>query len=125
MAATIIAQIASLLFLAVGLSGLINKNYYVKLMDDTFKNSSLVFCYGTFTMITSMLIINFHNIWAMNLNVLITIIGWLGLIKAFSILLFPNHVKSFSKSVFSSGISNLLPYTTILIAALFGYIGFM
>ncbi|MBW3015956.1 hypothetical protein KY330_06040 [Candidatus Woesearchaeota archaeon] len=120
----LIAKIASIVFLAVGLGGLFNKDYYKKIVNDTFNNSGIVLAFGFITIIVSFLIVNFHNVWVYDWSVLVTLIGWVGLVKGFFILAYPESIFGFSKPVFSGKLAKILPYTTIILALIFGYFGF-
>ncbi|MFC1454620.1 hypothetical protein ACFLQI_00845 [Candidatus Undinarchaeota archaeon] len=119
------AKIASLMFLSLGVGALFDKNLYKKIMDDTFKNTALTFFLGAATVVLSMLILNYHNIWSSDWTVVITLFGWIGLIKGIVIMAFPKSIKGFGTKVFTSGIAKIIPYTSIIIGLIFAYLGFL
>jgi len=121
----VIAKIMSISFLVTGLSALFNKNHYQKIVKDMFKNAGLTMVLGFITLIVGFLIVTYHNIWESSWAVLITITGWISLIKGVTLLVFPKFVEKFSKPVFKGTLGKVLPYTTIVIGLIFGYLGFL
>jgi hypothetical protein len=119
----LITKIFSILFLAMGIAGLINKNYYQELIKDMFKNRSITFLMGLMTIIGSFLIVTYHNIWVKSWVTIITVFGWMGLVKGIIILLFPGVMERLSTPLFEK-LNKILPYTTIIIGLLLGYLGF-
>ena len=119
----LITRIFSILFLAVGIAGLINKNYYQTLMKDMFKNKAVTFLLGMTTLITSFLIVTYHNIWEKSWITIITVFGWLGLVKGVMILVFPNALEKLTKPIFKK-LMCVIPYTATILGLVFGYLGF-
>jgi len=119
----LITRIFSILFLAVGIAGLINKNYYQTLMKDMFKNKAVTFLLGMTTLITSFLIVTYHNIWEKSWITIITVFGWLGLVKGVMILVFPNALEKLTKPIFKK-LMYVIPYTATILGLIFGYLGF-
>lgn len=76
------------IIVAVGI--LFNLKNYRKVMEDFFKNSALLYLGGVFALFFGLLIVLFHNVWAANWTVIITILGWLGLIKGAWLIILPN-----------------------------------
>lgn len=56
----------------------------------------LMFVTGFFTLIIGILLVVSHNIWEWNWRVIITIISWITLLKALSILLYPQLITQTS-----------------------------
>jgi hypothetical protein len=51
-----------------------------------FKNTALTYFMGFTAVIIGFLMMNYHNVWEKNWTVLITIMGWLALIKGVLII---------------------------------------
>jgi hypothetical protein len=119
----LIARILFILFVIIGLRGIFDKKYYQKIIKDTFKNTGVTLLFGMIVFIASFFIVTYHNIWS-GWEVLITLVGWLGLVKGISFLLFPSFLKKISLPIFNGKIAIILPYTTILIGLIFGWFGF-
>ncbi len=67
-------------------------------MDDFCKNAALLFYGGLSALVIGVVIILTHNVWVANWTVIITIIGWAGLIKGIWIIVFPNTVSKFMQA---------------------------
>ncbi|MFH1847108.1 MAG: hypothetical protein ABH869_06095 [Candidatus Omnitrophota bacterium] len=93
-----IARIFGLCYLVVGAGLMFNRKAFQRVMDDFCKNAALVFFAGLFALVIGVVIILTHNVWARNWTVIITIIGWLGLIKGIWIIVFPNTVSRFMQA---------------------------
>jgi len=98
-------MLATSLFLAklLGLYGvivtagvLLNQKSYQKVIEDLLKNAALVYLGGIFALFFGLLLVLFHNVWVLGWPVIITIMGWLGLLKGVWIIVFP---ESFAKAV--------------------------
>lgn len=90
-----IARIFGLCYLIIGLGFLFNRKAFRQVMDDFCKNAALVFYGGLLALVIGVVIILTHNVWVANWTVIITIIGWLGLIKGIWIIIFPASVLKF------------------------------
>jgi hypothetical protein len=119
-----VAKIMAILFVCVGINAFFNKNAYQKIVKDTFSNAGVSLLFGLVVLVVSIIIVNYHNIWT-GWAVLVTIIGWLGLVKGVVILTVPKLLEGISMPIFKSDFAKLLPYTTIIIGLVFGYFGFI
>lgn len=93
------AQIFLLLGLAyvvIGLRGFIDKEPYKDLMDGYANSPALLFLTGLVALTVGFLIVTFHNEWSVSWSVIITIFGWLALIKGVLILAFPRFFLKMS-----------------------------
>jgi hypothetical protein len=121
----LVAKIISVIYLSVGLGAIFSTDHYRKLVDDMFDNTALTYFMGFTAVVVGFLLVHYHNIWVKNWTVLITIIGWLALIKGIVIILFPNFVHRYSKAIFAGTGFRVFPYMAILIGLFFGYFGFV
>jgi hypothetical protein len=68
-----------------------------KLLDammTTMKDESKLFLLAMFTLLFSLPVVVFHNIWDSYLTGFVSFMGWSGLLKGFIFLAFPNYIKS-------------------------------
>lgn len=93
-----VAKVMGPIYLIVGVGMLLNREFYQRVMEDYPKNSALVFFSGVFPLVLGVVILLLHNTWAANWTVLITIIGWGGLIKGIWLTVFPKTVQGFMKA---------------------------
>jgi hypothetical protein len=93
-----IARIFGLCYLIIGAGFMFNRKAFQRVMDDFCKNAALVFYGGILALVIGVVIILIHNVWVANWTVIITIIGWAGLIKGIWIIVFPNTVSKFMQA---------------------------
>ena len=121
----LIAKITSVIYLSAALGALFSPDHYRKISDDIFKNAGLSYLTGFVALIIGFLIVHYHNFWVGDWTVLITIIGWLALIKGIIIIAFPQFIHKLSEMIFTGLGLRIFPYTGILMGLLFGYFGFV
>ncbi|MBU1923460.1 MAG: hypothetical protein KJ710_04285, partial [Candidatus Omnitrophica bacterium] len=93
-----IARIFGLCYLILGAGFVLNRKALGQVIDDFCKNAALFFYGGLFTLVIGIVIILTHNVWVANWTVIITILGWLALIKGIWIIVFPNTVSVFMQA---------------------------
>lgn len=120
-----VAQAVAIVYLSVGVGMLLDKKYYAKLLEDMFKNTTAMYIGGLMALIVGFTLVTFHNEWVKSWEVLVTIIGWLALIKGVMLLAFPSAFLDMTKKWF--GAKNLGTYAPIVIVLglVFGYFGFV
>ena len=121
----LIAKMFAVVYLMVGLGMLFSPGYYQKAMAEMLKNPIVFYLGGILAVLAGFLIVTYHNIWESSWVVVITIFGWLALLKGFMFLTFPGHV-TFWQGMFKS--KSQMPIWAIVVLALglfFGYFGFV
>ena len=78
--------------LIVALGVLFNPGTYRKVMEDFLKNSALIYLAGVISLVLSLVIIQFHNVWVLDWPVAITVMGWLGMFKGVRLIMFPGFL---------------------------------
>jgi uncharacterized membrane protein len=121
----LIAKITSVLYLSAALGAVFSRDYYRKLLDDLFKNAALTYLMGFIAVILGFLIVNFHNTWNKDWTVLITILGWLAMLKGVLIIACPRFVQGYSKPIFEGRGLRFFPFIAAFVGLLFGYFGFV
>ena len=102
-----------------------NRKAFQRVMDDFCKNAALVFYGGVLALVIGVVIVLTHNVWVADWTVIITIIGWLGLIKGIWIIVFPNTVSKFMQAYQRS--ENLLmvhSIATLIFGVVLTFFGF-
>lgn len=121
----LIARIIAVIYLSASLGGFFSRDYYRRLSEDVYKNAGLTYMIGFLTVIVGFLVVHYHNLWGKDWTVLITIMGWLALIKGVLIIVFPRFIQRLSQSFSTDRALQIYPYVTLLIGLLFGYFGFV
>jgi len=96
MVTMILAKFFGLYYLAVGFSFFYNPKHLSKLYQSIKKEPSMQFLGGILALFVGAFVVSIHNIWIPNWPVILTIIGWMSLIKGFGFLALPNFIDNFS-----------------------------
>jgi len=120
-----IAKFLGVAYAIFGFGILLNVKYYKKMLDDLMKNSANVIYGGIFALVVGFLIIYYHNIWVASWTVVITIIGWLGLLKGFLLIVFPNFYVGWAKALVRNvSFMPIWGFLAFLLGLYFIYFGF-
>jgi hypothetical protein len=77
----LLATIIGPLLLVLGVGILINLEHYRRLVADFGKSPLQIYVSGSMALLLGLLIVCFHNVWEWHWPVIITILGWLTLLK--------------------------------------------
>ncbi len=121
-----IFQLIGLVYLAVGFGILLNPQYYKQMFADFKKSVAVMYLGGIFAFAIGFLLITFHNIWVKDVSVIITIVGWMALLKGISILVLPKLMMKTMDIFTNVKTSTLMVMAGFIIAlgVLLTYIGF-
>ncbi|MHC5059976.1 MAG: hypothetical protein ACYTFK_02680 [Planctomycetota bacterium] len=120
-----IFQIISLVYLSVGIGILINPGFYKKLFEDFAESASALYLGGIMAIVVGYLIVAFHNTWTRDLSVIITIIGWIALVKGILILVLPKIIIALSRAMLKNGCFLKIEAVVIVILGLaLSFLGF-
>ncbi len=95
------ANILGILLTIVGIGVLVNLKNVPKIVDGLVSSPALMHVTGIWIVIFGALMILFHNVWISGWPVIITIIGWLTLLKGALFLIFPGVIRA-SKSLYKN-----------------------
>jgi hypothetical protein len=90
-----LARIIGLMLMIVCSATLFNRKHFPGWMNDVIVHPVLVFIIGIFDVLLGLLIIFTHNIWEFDWRILITLMGWLLLIRGILRLFFPQSIINF------------------------------
>jgi len=97
----LIIQIISLMFCAMGLGIFVNPAFYKKIISDLVENESTAYLSAMITLVIGFFIISLRSSFTFSNLSIISIIGWIALIKGLLMISFPRPclriVKFFSK----------------------------
>jgi len=120
-----IFQILSILYIAVGVGILVNPDFYRRLFDDFIEHASVLYLGGIMALAIGYLILAFHNTWTADLSVIITIIGWIALLKGVAIIVQPKLMIALSKAMVQKEcLLKIQGIAVIVIGLAFSFLGF-
>ena len=94
--ANFIAQIIGLLFSIDAVGVLINTAIYRRMVEEFTESPAHCYLGGILALFFGLFILNFNNAWTADWTVIITIIGWLSVVKGVLLLVFPNVYLQFA-----------------------------
>ncbi|MFC1548831.1 hypothetical protein ACFL5E_02610 [Candidatus Omnitrophota bacterium] len=110
-----LAKLLGPYFIIVAVGVLFNLKFYYRVMEDFSKNTALLYLGGIMALFFGLLIVLFHNVWAFNWAVIITLMGWLGIIKGIWIICFPNTIARMTAAYVKKGPVIVINLIVILI----------
>ena len=119
-----IFQVFSLVCLAIGIGMLINRDFYKKLFADFCENTSVMYTSGIMAIVVGYLILAFHNTWTKDLSVIITVMGWLTLIKGILILALPKIMIALTRAMLKENLLRIMTAWVIFVGLVFSFLGF-
>lgn len=120
-----VAQVAAIVYLAVGVGMLLDKKYYAKVLDGFMKDTTGMYLGGFMALIAGFALVTYHNEWVKSWEVLVTILGWIALIKGVMLLAFPTTFVGMTKSWVSGKNLNAFAFVVVALGLVFGYFGFV
>lgn len=88
----VLAKISGLMCLLIGLS-VLNKNFMTTIVDEVLNNKALFWFIGFVAALIGSIVLAFYSTWSAHWPVLLTIVGWLALLKGIAIMLFPGYMN--------------------------------
>jgi uncharacterized protein YjeT (DUF2065 family) len=120
-----IFQVFSLVYIAVGIGILLNGQFYRRMFEDFVESPSTLYFGGITALAVGYLILAFHNTWTKDLSVIITIFGWLALVKGIVILIQPEIIIALSKAmVKKESFLKIEAIAVIILGLAFSFLGF-
>jgi drug/metabolite transporter (DMT)-like permease len=99
-----IAQVLGIFFVVAGVSMVANGKATAAAVEESAQNKGILFLWGILALLIGAVIVVLNNVWTSGFALLVTILGWLALIKGTFILLFPGVAASLYKKCGKSGL---------------------
>ena len=100
--AEIIAQVFGPLYLIAAAGMIVNADSFQKMIEEYLESPALCYLGGVLALVGGMVILVFHRTWTADWTVVITVIGWLAVLKGASLLVYPAVVIRFSAALFKN-----------------------
>jgi hypothetical protein len=118
----LLARIIGPLLVIVGAGIFINLEHYRRLVVDFGASPLSIYMAGTIALLSGLLIVTFHNVWEPRWPVIITILGWLTLIKGAARIILPKLVAE--RSGLYGRNTNTVMATAIFVLVLGGVLSY-
>ena len=122
-----LAKIIGFIYIVVGLSVLFNAGFYKKFIPELVKNKVAMYLLGFIGMIVMFIWVLKHNIWQGPWWViLITLFGWIGLLKSIFFLLMPKWYEKLSLMFIKwFTVRGVWGVFGLILGLVFSYVGWM
>src|SRR3989344_8289582 len=118
-----LAEIWGISIVVISLVMLIRPNYLKRLFKEIENEATMFFC-GIVNLVIGLAMILAHNIWSQNWQVIITILGWLSLLKGLAVLFFPEYTKNLAKKMENKQWLPIALVIMVFVGLLITYFGF-
>jgi hypothetical protein len=117
-----IAGLIGPLMIAIAAAMLLNAGMFHAMVDQLAQNYAIIFLMGMLGLVGGLSILRFHNIWAADWRVLVTIFGWLAVIGGIGRMLLPDEAAAIGQSIIGDGGS--IRYFAVLPLAIGAFLTF-
>ena len=124
MTETQIFQILGLFFFSAGLGALVNPKLIKNIITELDKSATLMFYGGIMSLAIGYFIVAFYNIWGWNSALIITVIGWMSLVKGLALLVFPTPALKFYKKMNLEKYNSLVSLVILALGVMALYFGY-
>lgn len=111
----LLARLIGPYIIVIGASLMLNQKIFRKIMEDFPKNPSLVFVTGLLTFVVGLATVLFHNIWVADWRLIVTIFGWLVLIKGLFLVVLPGTLIKTTKIYLDNFKLVLIPWGIMIL----------
>jgi len=119
-----LARIFAVFYLIVGIGVLLNAEYYRKTFSDMVRDAGIMYLGGAIALVIGYLIVTYHNFWVKDWSVIITVIGWLVLIKGLLMFLLPTTMINLTTYIFKEKCVPFVSAVILILGVILGYYGF-
>lgn len=91
----VFAKVLGIYFLAVSIALLFHPERVKKVYQQMIDQDAVLFLGGIMAVLFGAFIVSSHNIWVLHWPVIVTLVGWLSLIKGILLMASPDFPKSF------------------------------
>jgi len=120
----LIAKILATVYFSFFLGLLFSSKYYKKELPKLVDNSAYLILGGYMAIVFGFLILEFHNYWNSDWTVIITIFGWLSLLKGIILIVFPQMFTAYKTTILKTENQKYILILLLILGAFFGYFGF-
>jgi hypothetical protein len=121
----LLARLIAPLFILVGVGVLLNRQHYAAMMERFLKNTELYYFSGVLAFLIGEVLVLYHNLWVWDWRVVLTVIGWMSLLKGVVRIVLPAAGLKAAASFTASGwYLNIGAILIVVFGAWFAYQGF-
>lgn len=112
-----LAKLIGPIFVIVGIGLLLNRNRYRAVVDEVMASRTLLYLFGAIALTGGLAIVLTHNVWVWDWPVIITIVGWLMVVRGTLRIVIPQQVEDLAAKTMARW-PNLLLVSGLLVITL-------
>lgn len=125
MASIVLARLLGPLFLLAGLGLLVNRTQSRKMLEGFLADAALAYFSGALALVAGVAMVNFHNIWIADWRIVITLIGWISVVKGVVLLLVPQAGRRLAGKMLSPVAFLVLGLFAVALGAWLCFVGYV
>jgi len=120
-----IAKLMGPILFVVALSVLINEKSTRAMAKDVLGSPALIYIFGIVDLLLGLVIVAVHNLWVLDWRVIITLIGWISIVRGVVRILFaPYIMKKAPKLLKTQGLLMGIAIVMLVLGAVLSYYGY-
>lgn len=121
-----IAKLLGPLLVLIGLGMLANGPVYRAMAEELLDSAPLVYLSGVLAFLGGLAIVLTHNVWVLDWPLIITLIGWLGLLRGAMRILLPQQSTAIATNLVAHNeIFIASAITALVLGAILGFYGYL
>jgi hypothetical protein len=118
-----VARVVALIYIPLGIGMVTGQISAKELFSSYEKSAALTLWIGIFAVLAGTFVVSYHNIWVKGWPVLVTLLGWIGLVEGVTFIAFPKRMLKAGKMVAKN--EKAWGAFALLAGLVFGYFGFL
>ncbi len=121
-----IAKLPGPIFVLVGIALLVRREMFRGLLQDFLKSPALIYLAGVLGLLCGLALVLAHNVWALDWRLIITLVGWVSIVRAVVTIFAPQWIVSIGSKLlehrmifFGAGVIDLV---VGFVLSYFGYL---
>ena len=119
-----IARTIGIIYLSVGLGFFLFREMYVMAFRKILESPGYALLGGFMAVVVGMALVNYHNLWVNDWRVIITVIGWIALMKGIILLLAPSYLQIFRGMLLVRN-GKIMTVLILTLGIIFTYLGYI
>jgi hypothetical protein len=120
-----IAKLMGPILVVVAISILIDEKSIRAMAKEVMSSHALLYIFGTIDLLLGLVLVTVHNVWVMDWRVIITVIGWISIVRGLVRILFtPYIMKNAPKLLRKQGLLMGVSIVMLIVGAVLSYYGY-
>lgn len=121
-----LAQLIGPILLLVGLGLLFNRAIYREAAEEVIKGRALLYLFGAIEFTAGLAIVLAHNVWVWNWPVIVTLLGWLLVVRGALRIVVPQQIVDFGAKLLrdSSTLLSVSGFVVLVLGAVLCFFGY-